>query len=95
MGVAGTPKTKSETVLQHFPPLRGVADADWDEMFSRQGARWEADENDYVREWYGRLDTIEIAYALQRLPYSVQERARKLGVSGTTSSRRKGRQACQ
>lgn len=81
------PKTKSEAVLRHYPPLREVKEEEWDLLFDRQGKAWDADELDYLREWYGKESTINISYALGRLPYSVQERARKLGISASTNCR--------
>jgi hypothetical protein len=83
------PKTQSEAVFRHYPPLRDIHPCEWDDMFCRQGERWTEDEDAYVQDWYGRIDTMEIAYALSRLPYSVQERARKLSVPGTHGMRRK------
>lgn len=87
-GLVGMPKTKSEAVYRHYPPLRDVSEDEWDEMFSHQGKPWEPDEDEYICEWYGRLDTIEISYALSRLPYSVQERAKKLSMSSTPGRKR-------
>lgn len=83
------PKTTSEAVFKHYPPLRDIAEDEWDEFFDRQGIPWTEDEDLYLREWYGRLDTIELSYALSRAPYSVQERARRLSVHGAVGTKRK------
>ena len=74
------PKTKSESVLQLYPPLREISADEWDEVFDRQGKAWTTGDDAYLREWYGRDSTMSVAYALGRCPWSVQDRARRVGL---------------
>lgn len=83
------PKTTSESVLQHYPPLREISAEDWDEVFHRQGKAWKSSEDAYLRDWYGRESTMTLAYALGRCPWSVQERARKLGLKWDAKAARR------
>jgi len=41
---------------------------------------WSKEEEDVLREWYGRIPTPELAKALNRSAHSVQQKARMLGL---------------
>lgn len=74
------PKTTSTWLLKHYPPLQDIEPDEWDEVFHRASQPWEPEEDEYVREWYGREPALTTAYALGRTPWTVQQRARKLGI---------------
>lgn len=74
------PKTKSRWILQHYPPLRDIPEDEWDDVFDRQRKRWSEEEDDYLRQWYGKESTMRVSYALGRCPWSVQDRASSLGL---------------
>ncbi len=84
-------KTMSPSLLKHYPALQSIPSDEWPEVFRRQLAPWDAEEDDYVREWYGKDATLDIAYALERYPWSVAERARKLGIRAKQGRRTAGR----
>ena len=84
-------KTMSPSLLKHYPPLRSIPSEEWPEVFRRQPYPWDAEEDDYVREWYGKDATLDIAYALERYPWGVAERARKLGIRAKQGRRTAGR----
>ncbi len=60
------PKTTSVWLLKHYPPLREIAPDDWDEIFHQAGKPWDEEEDEYIRQWYGREPAMNMAYALGR-----------------------------
>lgn len=60
--------------------LEAIPKSEWDEFFPNSAKPWTPTDVDYLLDWYGRDDTLSLAYALGRTPWSVSEMARKLGI---------------
>ena len=72
------PKPRSLDALRRYPGLADIPADEWDDYFGRTGKAWEQDEDEYLREWYGREPLVDLAYALERTPWTVMERAHVL-----------------
>ena len=72
------PKTTSQWLLKHYPPLREIPEEEWDEVFDRDHEPWSAEDDEYVQTWSGKERVLNIAYALGRTPWKVQHRAKRL-----------------
>ena len=62
----------------HYSALDGIAPDEWDDIFDRVGQPWDSDEDEYLREWYGRDDIVSLSYALGRTPWTVVRRYNQL-----------------
>lgn len=75
------PKPASIDMLSRYDGLKNIPADEWDNFFCRTGTPWDADENEYLQEWYGRELLIDLAYALERTPWTVHDHAiTKLGI---------------
>ena len=68
------PKTTSQSLLRHYPPLRDIPEDEWEEFFPPNRG-WTLEDDDYLLTWYGRESVISLAYALGKEPWKVRERA--------------------
>lgn len=60
------------------------------ELCPKSGEPWDEEDVEYMRRWYGYDDMLTLAYALERSPFAVREKARVLGLYHPRRGRRKG-----
>ena len=63
-----------------YSDMAAIPDEERLTYFGRTGLPWTEDEIAYLTEWYARIGSGEMAYALERSPWSVQQKAKDLGV---------------
>ncbi len=64
--------------IERWPALRDIPSDEIFTLFDRQGLAWEKEEIDYLRDWYGKEDTLSLAYALGRTPNSISQKFKRL-----------------
>lgn len=57
-----------------------IPESEWDDFFPNMAKPWYPSEIRYLREWYGREDTLSLSYALGRTPWSLASMANRLGL---------------
>lgn len=58
--------------------------------FGRTGVPWDADEVEYLVNWYAVAGPTEIGYALERTPVSVRAKAYYMGLPNTRRNQNDG-----
>lgn len=75
---------KNKSLERKFEDLRGLSEEEMKEVFSNHGTPWLQDDLDYLMQYYRSDGSVDVAYALGRTPFSVQQMhqdmERKLGV---------------
>ena len=69
-------------LVARYHGLADITPEEWSEFFPKNAKEWTDEDRDYLVAWWGKDDTMSLAYALGRPPWNLQREICRLRREG-------------